>query len=350
MTKHNDNIMEALSVTRSLAGEGFVVDEPALLAHESKATPTSVTFLQIAGGFLGSLAFLALMFVLNIYDYPYLVLGLGTLFTAISLLNSRLLKNSLPDTISIFLYIIGCFLSMMGGVQLKLDTNLIISIVSGIAVISIITTKNKLIAFTAAVFFIASLIAFTSENRWENGIHAIVNLCLATSFLLMAKESQLLHARNHFSETGSAIGSATAIAGLMIFHFISLSHFMKMEERFIWTSSLTALAVCLLVIHKLSKSKWTTIVAALILAAPSILAPAIVGGLAITLIGFGYSKKTLWVLGVLSFIQFTIQFYYDLKFTLLDKSIMMMVTGALFLTAYFIYKSHESKQENGSVQ
>ncbi|MFM7079031.1 MAG: hypothetical protein ACKOYC_04480, partial [Bacteroidota bacterium] len=268
MSKLHENITEVLSMTRVLAGDGFVIDEHALLEQESKTTSTSVTILQIAGGFMGSLAFLALMFVLQIYDYPYLVLGLGALFTGVALLNSRLLRKPLPDTISIFLYIIGCFLSTLGAAQFEWDTNLIISIVTAISLISIATTKNKLIAFTAVLFFIGSLIAFAGENRWDNGIHAIVNLCLAASFVFLAKEAQLLHARNRFSEIGSTIGSATAFAGLVIYQFISFSHFMRIEERFIWTSSLTSLAICLLVIHKLSKNKSiTTAVAALILAA-----------------------------------------------------------------------------------
>ncbi|MFM7078860.1 MAG: DUF4401 domain-containing protein, partial [Bacteroidota bacterium] len=104
-------------------------------------------------------------------------------------------------------------------------------------------------------------------------------------------------------------------------------------------------------IHKLSKNKSiTTAVAALILTAPAILAPAIVGGLAVTLIGFAFRKKPLLVLGILSFIQFTIQSYYDLKFTLLEKSIMMMVTGVLFLAAYLLLTNQDAKKEHGTVQ
>lgn len=351
MSKREDNLSEAMDQARQVAGEAIAMDATAIMNHGSRSTSTSVTILQSVGGLLGSLAFLALMYVLKIYEHPYLVFGLGVLFTAISLLQGHWLKKPLPDTIGIFLYIIGCFLAMMGAVRFEWNNNLIISLMATISFISIASTQNKLIAFTAVVFFIGSLIAFTAENQWDNGIHAIANVSMVLSFLLFMQEPQLLHRRNRFSETGSSMGVAGALAGLAIYQYISLSHFLHFDERFVWTSSLASWAICVWIARKLSQQHLrTTILAGLFLATPSFFAPAIVGALAIILMGFAYRKKLLLLLGIISFIQFNSQFYYDLTFTLLQKSVMMMVTGALFLAAYFIFKKHLSKNELGAGQ
>lgn len=351
MNNRDTKLSAAMAEVRQIAGEGLVMDESAILSSESKATTTSVTILQSAGGFMGSLAFLALMFALDIYEYPYLVMGLGIFFTVGSLIQSHLLKKPLPDTIGIFLFIIGCFLTMMGAAKFDWNTNLIISLMTAISVVSLSATKNRMIAFAASLFFIGSLIAFTAENRWDNGIHAIVNVSMLLSFLFFLKEPQLLHLRSRFSEIGSSIGTAGALAGLAMYQYISFSHFLNFDQQFVWTSSLASWMIVLMIIHTLSQKQLkTTIVAGLLLAAPSYFAPAIIGALAVILIGFAYRKKLLLVLGVISFIQFNSQFYYDLKFTLLQKSIMMMATGILFLIAYYLLKKTTSKNEIPSHQ
>ncbi|MFN5223253.1 MAG: DUF4401 domain-containing protein, partial [Bacteroidota bacterium] len=63
-------------------------------------------------------------------------------------------------------------------------------------------------------------------------------------------------------------------------------------------------------------------------------------------LGFGYRNKDLMTVGILSFLFTTIKFYYDLKFTLLEKSIMMMAVGVTFLVVYLVFKKHVRTNEN----
>lgn len=83
--------------------------------------------------------------------------------------------------------------------------------------------------------------------------------------------------------------------------------------------------------------KWVplAIVAAL---AATVFNPAIGGSALVALLGFGYGYRTSWWLGMAALLYYVSQYYYDLSWTLLQKSIMMAATGiALLLFYYFAF-------------
>ncbi len=69
--------------------------------------------------------------------------------------------------------------------------------------------------------------------------------------------------------------------------------------------------------------------------APALFAPAILGAILIILLGFYVNYRTALLLGTVAFIYFVSQYYYDLNLTLLTKSIILFVSGLLFLILYF---------------
>jgi uncharacterized membrane protein len=67
---------------------------------------------------------------------------------------------------------------------------------------------------------------------------------------------------------------------------------------------------------------------------PTALAPAILGAILIMLLSFSVNYKTGLVVGVIAFIYFVSQYYYDLNFTLLTKSILLFSSGVFFVALY----------------
>jgi len=67
---------------------------------------------------------------------------------------------------------------------------------------------------------------------------------------------------------------------------------------------------------------------------PTALSPAIPGAVLIILLSFLVNYKTGLVLGIMAFIYFISQYYYDLNFTLLTKSILLFSSGAFFTALY----------------
>jgi uncharacterized membrane protein len=74
-------------------------------------------------------------------------------------------------------------------------------------------------------------------------------------------------------------------------------------------------------------------------------APAILGSLVILLICFMMNEKVGLIAGILACIYFISQYYYDLQYTLLVKSEILISTGLLFFLFYFITQKAFSNDE-----
>lgn len=347
MKNSKAEIAQALQEVKAIAGDTVIVDEQSLEQSGSGVKSTAITIFQTAGGYIASLAFLGLMFTLNIYKHPALVLCIGVPFILISILHNRLPKIHIPDTIGVFIFMVGCFMTIYGVSLYDLQTNMAIGLVTLISLATISLSENKIVVFSSVLLFFGSLIAFILENHWENGIHIVSNLTMAFAFLLYHKEGEILASRSRMSPLIASMAYASAIASLITFQIIAWPSVLSVQPHFVWISSLAPLSVCLYLIYRnTDNNRLASIITLAFLAVPSFFAPAIIGSLAILFLGFGYRNRELMIIGVLSFIQTTIQFYYDLKFTLLEKSIMMMAIGALFMVAYWAFKKHMLADEN----
>jgi uncharacterized membrane protein len=77
----------------------------------------------------------------------------------------------------------------------------------------------------------------------------------------------------------------------------------------------------------------TAVVTSILL--PTLISPAIVGILLLLLLSFRSGDRWIWILSLVSLIVFMSEYYYDLDYTLLTKSYILMGTGAGFLLLYF---------------
>ena len=129
-----------------------------------------------------------------------------------------------------------------------------------------------------------------------------------------------------------------------------------MDPHFIWISSLVVIACLLFLVNALMnflgtrdiKTRiWVFLVSACLLGT-TVLNPAISGALLVILLGFRAGHRTGFVTGALSFVYFISQYYYDLSFTLLVKSELMLLTGLLFFLLYFFIhkKLHSHEQDS----
>jgi uncharacterized membrane protein len=145
----------------------------------------------------------------------------------------------------------------------------------------------------------------------------------------------------------------------LIVSFIAALFVMGKNEIFsgiipkIWITSIFTISATLFVVYILCKllrlkkvgDKVFIYVMSLLLLLPTAMNPAISGSILVILLCFYANHKTGFAIGVLSCIYFVSQYYYDLQFTLLVKSYMMLGTGVLFLLLYlFTYKKLQSHE------
>ena len=79
----------------------------------------------------------------------------------------------------------------------------------------------------------------------------------------------------------------------------------------------------------------------------AVFSPATCGALLILLISFHTGHRLGLILGVVGVIYFVGQFYYNLHYTLLIKSMIMFGTGTMFLAAWLILKKTLKRYEQG---
>ncbi|RYE45112.1 MAG: DUF4401 domain-containing protein, partial [Sphingobacteriales bacterium] len=69
---------------------------------------------------------------------------------------------------------------------------------------------------------------------------------------------------------------------------------------------------------------------------PTILAPAISGCVLVILLSFFVRHRGGFILGIISLLYFISQYYYDLEYTLLQKSYFLIGSGILFILIYLV--------------
>lgn len=336
--KHKESMEQALEEVRSVTGTAFECDLEQVFANESPRHGGAIAVLQVVGGLLGSIAFLGFLFAFGIYQHRFAVIIIGILFFGASVANPWILKRAFPETIGLFLYVIGCFLFTYGLSQYHLDGNMVISVLVLASSLALLLGKGRLIVFTSVLLLAGSLVAYAFENHVEDLIHVVVFVSIAVAGYVTINESKILMMRNRIASISDTVALAFAIAGVGIMNLMNISLHLPFNPYLLWVSGLAPFFIAVLIINRrVDGSMTVTIISAIFLLSIAIFAPAIMASIAIILLGYGYNRKVMMVLGILVFFQFTSQFYYDLKFTLLTKSWMLMGTGILGLAGYFLY-------------
>lgn len=141
----------------------------------------------------------------------------------------------------------------------------------------------------------------------------------------------------------------------LLFGLIAIGkrHLIPIDQHHIWLSSIVMILVTLYLIHTIIKinkventqSKVMIYSLSFAILLSTLFSPSISGAIILILLSFLVNYKTGLAIGIISIIYFTSQYYYDLNFTLLTKSILLFSSGMLFLLLYFIttkkMNSHE---------
>ncbi|MDH4163789.1 MAG: DUF4401 domain-containing protein [Nitrospirota bacterium] len=111
-----------------------------------------------------------------------------------------------------------------------------------------------------------------------------------------------------------------------------------------WTGSLVAISVFLYTVYHLARREGfgikdrpaqAALLAVTVIALTSFKAPGIAAGLVVVLLGYANANRVLTGLGLFSLIAYLSLYYYQLQTTLLVKSLSLIATGLVLLTARF---------------
>lgn len=348
--KDKDDIKELLDYFQNTEDRPLQFDEEAIVSAYQKDNGNQslpIKILSVFGGILASLAFLGFLFIAGLYNSDIGLLVFGGFFIAGSIWINKEYDKIIIDTVSVSSFIIGFILLGFGCGQLKINKNIISIIFIIIAFGSLGIVQNYILSFVSVLIINGSILTLIISNKGYDFIHIYVSVLALTMTYFFLKEATIITTNKPLSKLYNPLRIGLIFSFLSGLVFLGKRGILPVSPDYIWLSSVIIISVIVYLISVLfdvlniteKRHKIGIYVFSVLALLPTALSPAISGAILIILLSFLINYKTGLVLGIISFIYFISQYYYDLNFTLLTKSILLFSTGVLFIALYlFTYK------------
>lgn len=355
--RNKEDIKVLLEYFQSIDENRLKFDEEAIVSTYQKNNDNqslSIKILSVFGGILASLSFLGFLFIAGLYNSDIGLLVFGGLFIAGSIWINKEYDKIIIDTVSVSSFIIGFILIGFGLGQLNVEENMISIVFIIVAFSSLSIVQNYILSFVSVLIINGSILTLIISNNAYNLIHLYVSVLALITVFLFVKEAKIITTNKTFSKLYNPIRIGlifSLLSGLVI---LGKRGILPISNDYIWISSIIIISLIIYLISKLfnlfditeSKHKISIYVFTILTLLPTALSPAISGAILIILLSFMVNYKTGLAIGIISFIYFISQYYYDLNFTLLTKSILLFSSGILFIGLYlFTHKKLTSNEK-----
>ncbi|WP_316811077.1 DUF4401 domain-containing protein [Pedobacter heparinus] len=283
--------------------------EEALAVEANKYQGLGIKALSVVGGFLSSSFFIGFV-AMMISNWSEALLASGLLMILGTVWIDRASKSVIMDTISISAYLSANLMIGMAMYQITKSDNMVAVLLLAISLTVPFLTPSYMLNFLSVLMIHGCLFALLNVNGGKELMHLFLLLPAAGFTLLSLYEPRLL-----------TQGAAVNI------------RFNPWRTGMLF-SLMASLCYSGTVLFGDAGPNWV-----------QVLALPIWGSLLIIFVSFHTGHRTGLAAGILLLIYAVGQYYYNLHFTLLVKSYMMLGTGVLFLIAWFIFKN-KLKQEH----
>ena len=349
--------MLLLKQIKSQENADFEMDEKSIKDEYEKQVDNTrglaIKVLSIFGGVLSSFAFLGFLMILGIYESSsgMFVLGLGLIAGSILLTNR--FEKLIIDAISVSIYVLGFILFVVALFSFDFHEDAILLVCIVVSLITLFLGRNYLLSFISVVAIGVCLLLLIISNDAYEAVHFYIVLYAVGLTYFMLAEAPLLTISSLSTKLYNPVRTGLIVSLLMGILILGRGGLMPISNNLIWISSAAIILCVLFTVRSIivdlqvgPKSKTYGIYAlSLLTLLPTILAPSISGSLLIVLLAFKVNYRTGFVMGLMALVYAIGQYYYDLQFTLLVKSIMLMASGALFLLFYFYLKKQRSNEK-----
>lgn len=336
---------EAMIERNGLEGR---VDRDAIVREldmsDAGKTGLTLKILSVVGGLIASSTLSGFFMTSGLMETAPALIVSGLLFIFGAVRLNRRTDHLVLDSFTISIFLLGFVHIAMGMNKLEWDLEQAILAIGGVALVTLALTRGYMLSFFSALVFSACIIFLIAQRKWYDGIHAYVLLWVCLSVWLYYNEARVLCWGDRFSRQYPPVrivAILSLIAGLFL---VCNRDILPYGKGTLWVTSLSTVAGVLFVADSLVPlfgfrsvyDRLTLLAGVLLLVLPLWFAPALTGSILIVLLGFRTADRTAFALGILAFLYFTVQYYYDLDMSLLKKSYVMMSTGGLFLGLFFL--------------
>ena len=350
----SERLEDILAQAAAIEGEAFHYDREQIDVEMEREKASiyeglGIKILVITGGFLACVFFLGFLAITGLVESTAGMLVLGTLAIGSSLGMNYATNSRMLDGAAIALYISGLVLITMG-MKWEADGTVLGFMV--IAVASFFLMRNFLMIFFSVLLFLGSML-------WYIGSHESITLfylyLLVTSLsytIVSLSEPALLSSGPMLNKRFPALRT-----GLLFSFIVGLVLTMRFDTFLYnmqpyWVGWCIVMISLVAVVHYILEGLEITtgrrvlfFSCLVVVLLPFLYAPAVPGALLVLLLGVHTRYLTGFAAGILAFVYFISQFYYDLQLTLLVKSIILMASGALFLAAWYIIRKTLQRDE-----
>lgn len=310
--------------------------------HSEKSS-TAIKILSVLGGFLATMAFLGFMMIAGLYDSEVGMVIIGILSIGFAIWLNVRFNKLIIDTLSVSTYAIGFSLLASGLSYMEVDENIISILLIAIALITLAIMQNYILSFISILIINGGFLFLVINNDLYYLIHiynAFIVLLLTYVFL---NEAKLITGNKLISKLYNPVRIGLLMSLIIGLVFVGKTGIFENHVYAIWASSIITIPATIYVISIIAgimgvtemRTKILIYTVCTLILLPTAFSPAVSGALLIILLSFLVNYKIGVSIGIISFIYFISQYYYDLNFTLLTKSILMFSTGIIFLLFYF---------------
>jgi hypothetical protein len=339
---------ELLERIRLSEGDEFECDEKAVLKEYSRnkenQSSIAIKVLSIFGGFLATLSFLGFLGISGLYSSKMglVIFGSGFIIAAIGL--NKLYDQLIIDTFSISIYISGFALLAFGLSGMDVDENLVVLLTSALAISSLMITQKNVLSFISVLVVSVSSITLIISNDSYSFIHLYIIVCSLLLVYIFLNEAKLISMNKELSRLYSPLRIGMVFSLLFGLIAVGKRQLIPISQEYIWISSIVLILLIGYLVRivirineiKSSKNKGLVYLLSALILFSIVLSPAILGSFLIILLSFLVHYKTGFTIGIISLIYFIAQYYYDLNYTLLTKSVILLVSGIVFILLYLI--------------
>lgn len=355
------SISELINQYKATEGESFSINEQAIITETveqaANKTTLTITILSILGGFFATLTFLGFLLLTGLYNSEESLLAFGLLFIIASVWLNKVYNKTIIDTISVTAYLTGFCMVGFSLEEFQANENAVFLIFIAIASMSIVIHQTYILSLLSFLIILGSIFGLINMHD-TIAIFPYIYIAVLVFIvsMLALNESRIISFNSKILKLYQPLFLAFTVALITVLGFSTVidSYMLEVKNNYSWIGSVASIMMVLFTISKIKKwhesesstlQNVITYAGTVIVLAPTIYSPAIAGGLLIILLSYLLNNKVTLVIGILSFIYSISLYYYNLEYTLLYKSIILVVSGLLFLFAYIIYinkvKSHE---------
>lgn len=351
----DEHIQEVLKAIEVFNGEQVQYNEPAIIAeyHKRDANKTnlSIKILSIFGGFFATQSFLGFLSLMGLFDSNVALLAVGSAFIIAALLINRTFDKVIYDTLSISAYVTGLVLIGIGLNGLNVNNSLIALIILVVGFISLFINQTYILSFIAVLTVCGSLLSLIIINKFYGFVHGYNIFIAGILTYHILNEGKIIATNKTLSKLYNPMRIGFIFSLLFGLIISANRETFDMNIGFIWLSSLILLLLVIYLVSEIveiisvkdKKSQIIIYILTILVLSSTIFAPSILGAILIILLCFLVNYKTGYIVGITALIYFVSQYYYDLNFSLLTKSIILFASGILFL-GFYVFVNKKSLQ------